>query len=1098
MRACLFTLLLVTAAAHAQTAIHGSLSGLVLDPTGSTVAAVKLTLRAADTGGEWNASTASDGAYQFPRLAPGAYSLLAEKEGFRRHEQHGLRISVNQNATVSIPLLVGEVASTLTVSADAAIVQSRDSSVSLLIDEARIKDLPLNSRDFQKLLFLAPGIGNQRSNNGASNNSTAGARDLANNYTVDGVTVNDERQTAGIAPGTSGHGGLRQPNAISTEAVQEFRVITTNADATFGRGSGAQVNVITKSGTNNWHGSAYEYLRNSALDARDFFNAGPFFDSQGRAKVPPFRQNLFGATLGGPIRKSRHFVFGNYEGFRQRLEQTTTFQLPNADLVRLVPGDLGRFFRAYYFDGNVIPQSGNPPGEIRPLAAADRTAALNAGFAPALFDANLANGEAASVLSVRNSRGDFDQDSFLVRTDHILNPFTNLSLRYAHANVARSSSAGNLPGTRSQSQFRFRSWSSQLTRTLGANQILELRAGILRGINQIVLADPISSLASLGVDPQSGIGFTFNGLGIRPPTVGPNPNWLDNQTTPQVSAMHTWTRGGLTLRSGIDLRAINVNFGNMGFRTPGYTYSGVVGPNGILGAAPGAADTLALTASATVFGLNGTPTTALRGWRSKQQEYFTQSDWRLTPRLTLNLGLRYSYFGVYSEVNGSFANLYATNGNDAVPGVNPFQVGRTANNLFPIAPGRGLYKPDRNNIQPRAGFAYALDRAARTVLRGAYGLYYDRVIQLGMSNMTNNAPFAFEGAVNNVPLRLGQAPPVNLRIPGVFGIDPSLRSPDTHRLNFTVERALGSDTVVSAAYVGLRARGLYRYVEPNAGSSFPQNLRPDQRFGWQRIYGNYSSSEYDSMQLVVRRRFARGFTFTAAYTRARQFDDASADAEFSSRATLINLGASPAAGIQGGTRFAERPISADFSHSELEAPHNFTGSFLWDLPFARRNRFAGGWQLAGVILLRNGATYNVTTGADYNDDGSFDDRPALAGGSLSAVRGSGLDKTQHLVPQSQAAALLSVPANVTNPFVVIPRNAFRGPAVHNYDISLIKNFGLTEQARLRLEINMFNLFNRTQLGLPNGTLSSAFFGRITSTVATTTPRQAQFGAKLTF
>jgi len=252
------------------------------------------------------------------------------------------------------------------------------------------------------------------------------------------------------------------------------------------------------------------------------------------------------------------------------------------------------------------------------------------------------------------------------------------------------------------------------------------------------------------------------------------------------------------------------------------------------------------------------------------------------------------------------------------------------------------------------------------------------------------------------------------------------------------------------------------------------------------------------MQLVARRRFARGLTFTAAYTLARQFDDASADAEFASRATLINLGASPAAGIQGGTQFADRPISADFSHSELEAPHNFTGSFLWDIPFARRNRIAGGWQLSGVILLRNGATYNVTTGTDYNDDGAFDDRPALRGGTLADVRSSGLDKTQYLAPQAQAGSLLTTPATVTDPFAAIARNAFRGPAVHNYDFSLMKNFGITERVRFRFEINLFNIFNRTQLGLPNGTLSSAFFGRITSTVATTTPRQVQFGAKLTF
>jgi hypothetical protein len=288
------------------------------------------------------------------------------------------------------------------------------------------------------------------------------------------------------------------------------------------------------------------------------------------------------------------------------------------------------------------------------------------------------------------------------------------------------------------------------------------------------------------------------------------------------------------------------------------------------------------------------------------------------------------------------------------------------------------------------------------------------------------------------------------------------------------------------------------------GSAFPLTLRPDTRYGWQRIYGNYSTSEYNSLQVVARRRFSRGLTFTGTYTYSQFLDDASADAEFSSRATLINLDASPAAGIQGGTRFAERPIRADYSSSELETPHVFTMSVLWDLRFGRRatswrKAVTGGWSLASIIVIRNGTTYNVTTGTDYNDDGSFDDRPALASGaSLSALRGGIPDKTQYLAPQSEAQRLLVTPANVTDPFATIPRLAFRSPAVYNFDVSAIKQFPIGERVSMRFEVNCFNLPNRTHLALPNGTLSSALFGRITSTVATTTPRQFQLGAKLTF
>jgi hypothetical protein len=1106
-----FLLPLATTLAMAQTTVHASLGGRVTDPTGAAVESASLTLTNAETRGVYRTLTGADGSYLFARILPGQYSLTAEKPGFQKLVREGIVASISFAAVADLGLRVGDIASTVTVVADASPVQSQTSSVSMLIDEARIKDLPLNSRDFQKLLFLAPGVGGQRSNNGATNNSSSGSRDLMNNYVVDGVNANDERQTAGLAPAASGHGNLRVPNVISTEAIREFRIVTTNADATFGRSSGAQINVVTKSGTNEVHGSLYEYWRNDALDARDFFNRGPFLDSQGRAKVPPFNQNLFGASIGGPLRKDRHFFFANYEGFRQRLQDTTTLTLPTPDLVRLVPGDLGRLFRGYFFDLGVMDQNTTPAGAVVPLAASDRNAAIAAGFPTPLFDGSATNGEAANVLVSSSSIRDFDQDSFLIRSDHVLTDRWSMSFRYANADLARGSSTGNLPGTRFVADFAFRSFAAQSTHTLSPSQVLEIRGGLLRSKNQIVGPENLEPYYALGVNREHGLGITLQGLTFRAPVAVANPNWFDNQMTPQGAALHTWNRGAMTLRSGLDVRRININFGNMSFQTPGYTFAGLVGNNGVLGASPASAQATALTATATLLGQNGGPTTPIRGWRSTQQEYFTQLDWRLLPRLTVNLGIRYSDFGVYEEANGFFSNLYATGqSGQIVPDVNPLTFGRLANRVEPTAPGRSLYRPDRNNFQPRAGFAWSLGASGRTVVRAAYGLYNDRVVQLGMSNMTLNPPYSVNGFVNNLPFRLGQSIPITPSVAAIFAIDPALRSPQVHRVNFTIEQQLGADTTISAGFVGAWGRKLVRYVEPNAGSSFPQNLRPDTRYGWQRIYGNYSTSEYESLQIVARRRFSRGLTFTGTYTYSQFLDDSSADAEFASRATLINLDASPAPGFQGGTRFAERPIKADYNSSELETPHVFTISALWDLPFGRGRRFAagargvvhgiiGGWSLSSIVVLRNGTTYNVTTGTDYNDDGAFDDRPALASGAtLDSLRGGVPDKTQYLVPQAEAQRLLVTPASVTDPFAPIGRMAFRAPAVYSFDVSAIKQFAVTERIGLRFEVNCFNLPNRTQLALPNGTLSSALFGRITGTVATTTPRQFQLGAKLTF
>ena len=1106
-----FLPLLLATVSLSQTTIHTSLTGRVTDPAGALVEAAALTLTNAETGAKYEAASNGEGQYLFARVTPGSYRLEVKKDGFERLVRDGLNLSISAAAVADNSLRVGDVTAQVTVTADAAMLQTQSSSVSLLMDEARIRDLPLNARDFQKLLFLAPGVGGQRSNNTATNNSSSGARDLHNNYVVDGVSLNDERQTAGLSPGAQGHGNLRVPNVVSTEALREFRIVTANADATFGRSSGAQINVVTKSGTNNQHGSLYEYWRNDVLDARDFFNYGPFRDSEGRAKVPPFNQNLFGGSIGGPIRKNRHFYFGNYERFRQRLQDTTTLTLPTADMVRQIPGDLGRTFRTYYFDLGVMSPNAPPDGTVLPFGLADRNAAIAAGYPQQLFDGNAANGEAGSYLSSRSSTRNFDQDALLFRTDHVLTEKWLMSFRYANATLDRGSSTGNMPGTRSLSDYAFRSFAAQSTHTLSPAQILEVRGGVLRGKNEIVLDENLAPYYALGIDPEKGLGVTLQGIPFRTVTVGPNPSWLDNQTTMQGATLHTWTRGAWTLRSGLDVRTINVNFGNYGFQTPGYTFAGLIGTNGLLGANAGVAQATALSATTAVLGQNGGPTTAQRGWRSAQQEYFTQLDWRLRPGLTLNLGLRYTYFGVYREVNGFFSNLYATGANGAVvPGVDPFQSGRLNNRVEPTAGGRGLYAPDRNNFQPRVGFAWTPWRSGRTVVRAAYGLYNDRVTQIGMSNMSLNPPFSIDGTVNNLPFIFGQPIPITPRVASIFGINPALRAPDVHRANVTVEQQLGANTTVSAGYVGTWGRKLLRYIEPNVGSSFPQNLRPDQRYGWQRIYGNYSTSEYNAMQLVARRRFAQGLTFTGTYTYSSFMDDSSADAEFSSRATLINLGASPAAGIQGGTQFADRPIRADYSSSEYETPHVGTLSVLWDLPFGRGRKFAsgsggvvnaiiGGWSLSSIVVMRNGTTYNVTTGTDYNDDGAFDDRPALLGGaSLEDVRAKGLDKTQYLVPQADAQRLLGVPSSVTDPFAVIPRLAFRAPAVYNFDLSAIKQFPITEAIGLRFEVNCFNVPNRAHLALPGATLSNATFGRITGTGATTTPRQFQLGAKLTF
>ncbi len=1114
--------LLFSLTAFAQVSINGSLRGRISDPGNAAIAGATITLRNNATATTLTTTSGGDGEYQFARVASGVYTLMIEKDGFKRAQREDLLITVNEAAIVNLVLSVGGVNETITIKADAQVVQSQTSNVSQIITEQRLQDLPLNSKDFQKLTFLAPGVGGQRGNNSSTNYSVSGARDATNNYVIDGVSANDERQTAGLAPGNA---GLIVPNVISTEALREFRVITSNADATFGRSSGGQINVITKSGTNEFHGSLYEYLRNDALEARDFFNNnGPFFTSDRRSKVPPFRQNLFGGTIDGPIIKERHFFFGSYEGFRQRQQATSSAVLPNADLVRLIPGDLGRLMRAFYFDLGIIPASGNRAGTFSPMPAADRTAATNAGFNRALFDGDLTNGEAGTVLVVGTSARNFNQDAFLIRTDHHLSRNLTASVRYAWADNVFESNATGLPTTASALPTTFHSTVAQLIYTLSPTQVLEVRGGLMRSKNfsgrTFELQPP---LAALGLSNEFGIGISLTGTtSFALPVISAGAGFRDNQTVPQAALLHTWTRGRAVYRSGLDIRRINLNFQNGSFATPSYSFIGLVGRTGLLGASPTQTDSIAASVNATVFGRDPQTnniiglTTPQRGYRSTQQEYFMQSDWRLRSDLTLNLGVRYSYFGPYSEAHGGFANLYAVDSSGRpVADVSPFEFGRTANNVFAVSKDLPLYQPDRNNFQPRIGLAWDIAGKGRTVARAAYGVYHDRLLQLSFSNLTSNPPFAFSGSLtSSAPeadriFRVGQTTRLNPRAnPVIFAIDPTIRNPYSQRFSFAIEQQLDQNTSVNVAYVGLRGRKLIRTTDPNFAGAFPQDRRPDIRFNDQRILINGSRSEYDSLQIYGQRRLARGISFTVSYTLGRLQDDTSTDTVFSVVPTNTNLGATAASGFQIGA-FGDRPVRADFGPSEIDIRHNLVISHLVQLPFGRGrkwlsnangfvNALFGGYDLAGIAVRRSGARFNVTAGQDFNDDGAFNDRPALLSGSLNDLYNRSGERTQVLLPATDARTRLGMPANVTDAFAQIPRNALSAPMIRFYDLSLLKRFEIKERVRLVFEANLFNAFNLVNFRAPTSDLSSALFGRTTGSAATTTPRQLQLGLKLSF
>jgi hypothetical protein len=1078
-----FVSLICTANLAAQSRITGDLRGRVTDPTTAVIAGAVVTLTNIETNDTLITLTDESGLYTFARVAPGRYKLVLEKPGFQRAARDGLTITVNEAAVADVALPIGAVTQDVLVLEDVAAIQSQSSEISNLMDETHVSELPLNGKDFLKLINLSPGVMPGTRFSGARGN---------NSFTLDGVDNNDERgiNTAAVTGGAAGLDSSA-PNVISTEAIQEFRLISSNADATFGRGSGAQVTVITRSGGNTFHGAVYEFLRNDKLDARNFFNFGPFFDSKGHSIVPPFKQNLFGVTLSGPIRKNRHFFFASYEGFRQRLQQTQSLVAPNADLIGLIPGDLGRFFKTFFLDRGVI--SGNGPGEFRPLTSADRTAAANAGFNRNFFDGDLSNGEAGTLLVSTAPSRDLDQDSVFARTDHIFSQRTKASIHYGFAGPTQKTATA-VPLDLIQDARRWQSGGTEVVYNLRPNQILEIRGG---GYRTRVRQSPIANLEpffNLGVRRDLGIGITSNGTGLTALSVLGTNGFYDAQTVVQGSLSHYWTRGAWTLRSGMDVARMHFNIHN-GAGRPSYTFTGFVGSNGLLGTNPSQPQAVTTSVGAAVYGTNVGPTTALRGYRSTRQEYFTQVDWRARTNLTFNLGMRYTYFGVFSEVNHVIANLYATDSSGTIaPDANPYEFGPLANTVSQIGDGRPFYQPDRNNFQPRLGVAWNVGGSAHAVVRAAYGLYNDRIYQLIFSNfggVVNNPPWSVASNAANVPFQLGLLP-INATIPVVTGVDPSIRNAYIHRVNVALEKQITKDTSVTAAYVAAFGRKLYGALQMNGGGGVPQALRPDTRFSTVTFYSNVSSSDYHALQLFSQRKFASRFSFTSAYTYSSSKDDSSAET-FTSYPGFINQGASAAAGFQGGTagQWVPRPRAADRGSSDFWARHSWTVSHLVELPF--------GFTLSGILTMRSGEPVNLQLGTDVNDDGDTADRPGLLSGGLADLYAkNNPEKTQFLVLRAEALSRLGNPASITDPFEMVPRNAMRRPSIKFYDVSLQKRFKPREQLAINVEINAFNVFNWTSLGAPVTTLSDARFGLVTATAAGTNPRQLQLGLKLAF
>ena len=1154
---CLFCGILLLAGSLWAQETTGAITGTIHDSSGAVVPNASVTIKNTGTGAERKVTSNGSGTFTATLLPVGTYDVTVEATGFKRSVTSGIALSVNDRLSLNVSLEVGSVAETATVTASVTLLETENATLSGLVDSRKVADLPLNGRNFAQLINLEAGVSLNNNGNQGSGQYVNGARGTENNFLLDGGDLNDPVVPNGSAAGATGAFTGSSPgiNAVSVDAVAEFRVITSNASAEFGRSSGAQINVITKSGTNQFHGTLFEFARNRVFDARSFFDTNLAFKRDGKAIAPPFTQNNFGGTLGGPIWKDKTFFFGSYEGFRQRQGISVTNNIPSPNTIAAVAQQntaLGQIFAAVFQGPFSAPVANDP--SVSAIIAANR---------PVLTPKSL----------VRSNS--FDQNAYLGKVDHYLSEKARLSARYTYFhNVAGPGtvSGTGLPATGVGFTNTVHNALINETQTFSATRLNELRVTFERnGVNNTFDPAPQGVLdagklrtgifagQSFG-DPFTPNGFPTLDLGYGIPELGyatTAPN-IRFSNTYQVNDVFTWTRGGSSMRIGGELRRIQDNS----------TFSFLVRPNDQWDSA-GANTILQPTAPVSFFTQNLflLPATSERGFRITEWAPFVQETFRLTTHFVLDLGLRYEYLGRASEVNGFLSNAFLAPGGKPLLGKSLLANGPAGLNqvrLITVGRGRsqGLFEPDTNNLAPRVGAAYTW---RNTTFRASYGIFYDRIFDNVLGNARNSPPFVVPVTTGSIAFGSSVSPPdvYTTTLPiGPTTVNPNLQFPRTQRWNFSIQQQVGKDQVLEVAYVGSMADHLVRTINPNFGGGFPNAYRPsnvnvptdppltNDNFR-PPVLANFStrdssdSSTYNALEVSFRRRYSSGLAFQLTYTYSHAIDGGSGEIitgipvasvtnllpvrnangtiPFPSLAVINQVrqgqGLAPfTTDAQAAPYFVQNfvagpQLGAEFGNADFDLRHAAVINFIYDLPFGQGRPwasnvrgFAGklisGWQTNGILRFQTGQPFSLLAGLDVNGNGTSNDRAALLSGSLKNLLNHDFGKNgsrQYLVLNNGATLGVTPTPQVAGS--MLSRNDLFGPGVEQIDFSLFKNtfvnaFG-ENNLNIQFRAEAFNLFNHTNFASPaSTTITSPVFGQVQ---ATTVPgRQIQLGLKLIF
>jgi outer membrane receptor protein involved in Fe transport len=1037
MRSNLFAfvaLLLAGVVVRAQT-VDTAILGTVVDSTQAAIPNAEVTIEQTATGVSRTAKTNSEGIFEFRYIVPGEYTVQVKADSFRAEKHTGIGIQIGQQAKLTFVLQVGSVQQTLEVQSTSPLLQTEDATLAGVVSSGRITNLPLNGRKFGDLAILTPGV--QVSNPDNHSSSTAGSTIASNGgrptwgqVNVDGITmVNNRSNYVNLFP--------------SIDAIQEFKVQTGNYSAEYGGNAGSNVNVQIKSGTNQIHGDLFEFFRNDAMDARNYFLPSPLPQNI-------LKQNQFGATVGGPIIKDKTFFFLSYEGLRSISESPSKAIVPTAAQRR---GD----FSASP-DPVTDPTTGQPfPGNIIPQAR------LNS-VATSIINQYMPLPNTGGDLNYAGSSlGDQTNHQGIVRVDHYFSQKDQLFAHYIGAHRAFPDTDLN-PNFSFTGDYPMHNFQAQYVHTFNPYTINEFRAGFdLENVSQLsTRTNTDFTIESLGINGMN-VGGP-NGRPLRPDEQGfPLLNIagylgmgddlaasnLDNSRTFQFVDNVTLTKASHTLKFGGDVRRLrddattnNWPFGSLSFTSD---------------IANDAAAAYMLGFPRTVLTPEGVPITASRQTRLA---FYLQDDWKISPRLTLNLGVRWDYFQVPTDVNGVTRTLLFPPG--GVP-------------TFYPAPGvinHSLWDQNYKDFSPRVGFAYRF--APDTVIRGGYGMFYfggqfDNINILQLNPPTagsltiNNPSLNPIATINNpIPAALYPADPIF----NAVTLPPDRRHPDTYlqSWNLQVSRQFGSSNLFEAAYVGNKGTHLdtsfKNFNQPDPGPGDIQARRPYQGVARIRMQHYGANLSYNALQLRFERRMAKGISATVAYAFSHTIDDTGE--------TTNNGGCL----CQRPTRVNERAASL------YDQRHSMVASFVWEIPFAKTwsgvpGVILGGWAFEGIVTLASGNPFDVLQSFDgQNNDGLWERPNTVPGQKIS-------------VPNQGPSNWFNTNAFTGSIFQYgnSPRNPFVGPGTKNLNLSLRKNFKMpySEAHSLEFRAESFNAFNTPQFSNPDGNLGNGSFGQVTNT-----------------